>query len=159
MLAPWPQEAASPRWKCWRLGTTCHLNHSLTSTTPDMVRASIVPQAEIGLRQVFAKELRCRTPSTPHHPLNLDQSLAAFQEEFNRWDGAYGGRVRMGMVIETNAHWVAAGMSTEELITQGYQLARRLGVRISAHIAGGHSPLKWAFSNICGGPVARTCAI
>jgi len=41
------------------------------------------------------------------------------------------------MVIESNAHWVAAGMSTEELICRGYELAKKLGVKISNHISGG----------------------
>ena len=126
-------------------GTTCALNHSVTTTTPEIVRAAIEPQAAIGLRQVFAKELRCNTRGNPRHPLSLDQSLAAFEEEFQRWDGALDGRVRMAMVIETNAHWVAAGMSTEELITRGYDLARRLGLKISAHIAGGTFSLEKGF--------------
>ncbi len=126
-------------------GTTCHLNHSVTTTTPEIVRASIEPQAQIGLRQVFAKELRCNTPGNPRHPLSLEQSLAAYEEEYRRWNGAHDGRVRMAMVIETNAHWVAAGMSTEELITRGYELARKLDVRISAHIAGGTFSLEKGF--------------
>ena len=71
---------------------------------------------DLGIRQVYAKELRCRTPGNPHHPLSLDEALAAFEEEVRRWDGADDGLVRFGMVIESNAHWVAAGMSTEELI-------------------------------------------
>jgi 5-methylthioadenosine/S-adenosylhomocysteine deaminase len=66
-------------------GTTCSLNHSVTTTTPEMVRATIEPQAELGIRQVFAKELRCRTNANPHHPHTLDESLAAFEEEFERW--------------------------------------------------------------------------
>jgi len=126
-------------------GTTCHLNHSVTTTPPDFVRASIEPQAEIGIRQVYAKELRCNTRGNPRHPLSLDESLAAYEEEFRRWDGAHGGLVRFGMVIESNAHWVAAGMSTEELITRGYQLAGKLGARISAHIAGGTFSLEKGF--------------
>lgn len=126
-------------------GTTTSLNHSVTSTTSELVRASIEPVAELGLRQIFAKELRCRTPGNPHHPLDLDSSLSAYEEEFRRWDRSSNGRVRMGMVIETNAHWVAAGMSTEALITRGYELARRLGVRISAHIAGGTFSLEKGF--------------
>src|SRR5262245_55079225 len=40
-------------------GTTCSLNHSVTTTTPTMVEASIKPQRELGIRQVYAKELRC----------------------------------------------------------------------------------------------------
>ena len=126
-------------------GTTTSFNHSVTTTTPALVKASIEPVAEVGLRQVFAKELRCNTPGNPRHPLSLDQSLSAYEEEFRRWDGAAGGRVRLAMVIETNAHWVAAGMSTEALITQGYELAKKLGVRISAHIAGGTFSLEKGF--------------
>ena len=49
-------------------GTTCSLNHSVTTTTPELVAASIGPQAELGIRQVYAKELRCRTPGNPRHP-------------------------------------------------------------------------------------------
>ena len=49
-------------------GTTCSLNHSVTTTTAELVAASIEPQAELGIRQVYAKELRCRTPGNPRHP-------------------------------------------------------------------------------------------
>ena len=126
-------------------GTTCSLNHSVTTTTPAIVRATIEPQAELGIRQVFGKELRCNTPGNPRHPLSLDEALAACEEEFRRWDGTSGGRVRMAMTIETNAHWVAAGMSSEALITRGYELARKLGTRITAHIAGGTLSLEMGF--------------
>src|SRR4051794_26407809 len=117
-------------------GTTCSLNHSVTTTTPAMVAATIEPQAELGLRQVFGKELRCNTPGNPKHPLSLDESLAAFEEETRRWHGSSNGRVRFAATIESNAHWVAAGMSTEELITRGYQLMKKLDLRITDHIAG-----------------------
>jgi len=126
-------------------GTTCSLNHSVTTTTPDIVRAVIEPQAAAGIRQVYAKELRCRTPGNPGHPLSLKESLAAFQEEHHRWHGAAGGLVRLAMVIESNAHWVAAGMSTEELIVEGHGLAMRLGLRISDHVAGGTFSLEKGF--------------
>lgn len=126
-------------------GTTCSLNHSVTTTTPEMVRATIEPQAELGIRQVFAKELRCRTIGNPQHPFTLDEFLAAFEEEFHRWDGKADGRVRMAMVIELNAHWVAAGMTTEELICRGYQLASKLKMKISTHIAGGTFSLEKGF--------------
>ena len=118
-------------------GTTCALNHSVTTTTQAKVKATIEPQAELGIRQVFAKELRCRTPGNPNHSLNLDEALAEFEDEHKRWQGASNGLVHMAMVIESNAHWVAAGMSTEELICRGYELAKKLGVKISNHISGG----------------------
>src|SRR6185437_3521502 len=76
-------------------GTTCSLNHSVTTTSSEMVRATIEPQMELGIRQVFAKELRCRTPGNQHHPLTLDESLAAFEQEFDQWNGKADGRVRM----------------------------------------------------------------
>jgi 5-methylthioadenosine/S-adenosylhomocysteine deaminase len=126
-------------------GTTCSLNHSVTTTTPDLVRASIEPQRDLGIRQVYAKDLRCRTPGNPRHPMSLDEALAAFEEEARRWNGAADGLVRFGMVIESNAHWVAAGMSTEELICRGYELAGKLDLHISAHIAGGTFSLEMGF--------------
>jgi 5-methylthioadenosine/S-adenosylhomocysteine deaminase len=126
-------------------GTTCSLNHSVTTTTPELVRATIEPQRDLGLRQVFAKELRCRTPGNPRHPLSLEEALAACEEEHRRWDNASDGRVRLALAIESNAHWVAAGMSTEELICGGYALARKLGLRISTHIAGGTFSLESGF--------------
>ena len=126
-------------------GTTCSLNHSVTTTTPSLVRATIEPQVEVGIRQVFAKELRCRTPGNPRHPLTLQESLAALEEEVGRWNGAANGLVRIAMVIESNAHWVAAGMSTEELIVEGYALAKKLGLRISDHVAGGTYSLEKGF--------------
>ena len=105
-------------------GTTCSLNHSVTVTTPDTVKAIVEPQAELGIRQIFAKELRCRNPRFAHHPLSLDKSLAALKEEVERWNGRSDGLIRMGMVIEANAHWTASGMSTEELIVRGYELGK-----------------------------------
>src|SRR6266545_4780217 len=72
-------------------GTTCSLNHSVTTTTPDLVKASVEPQRDLGIRQVYAKELRCRTPGNPRHPLDLDEALAAFEEETSRWHGAADG--------------------------------------------------------------------
>ena len=126
-------------------GTTCSLNHSVTTTTPDLVRASVEPQRELGIRQVYAKELRCKTPGNPRHPMSLDEALAAFEEEARRWNGAANGLIRFGMVIESNAHWVAAGVSTEDLIGRGYELAKKLDLHISAHIAGGTFSLEMGF--------------
>jgi 5-methylthioadenosine/S-adenosylhomocysteine deaminase len=118
-------------------GTTCSLNHSVTTTLPEHVAATIEPQEELGIRQIFAKELRCRTEANPRHPLNLDESLAAFAEEANRWGQHRGGRVGFAMAIESNAHWVAAGMTNETIICRGYELARKLRLRISDHVSSG----------------------
>jgi 5-methylthioadenosine/S-adenosylhomocysteine deaminase len=94
---------------------------------------------------VYAKELRCKTPGNPRHPLSLDQALTEFEQEVSRWNGKHDGLVRFGMAIESNAHWVAAGMSTEELICRGYELANRLGLKITAHISGGTFSLEKGF--------------
>ena len=118
-------------------GTTCSLNHSVTTTLPDHVAATIEPQQELGIRQIFAKELRCRTEANPRHPLGLNESLAAFAEQANRWGQRGGGTVGFSMAIESNAHWVAAGMTNETIICQGYELARKLGLRISDHVSSG----------------------
>jgi 5-methylthioadenosine/S-adenosylhomocysteine deaminase len=126
-------------------GTTCSFNHSVTVTTPETVKAIVEPQAELGIRQIFAKELRCRNPRFEKHPLTLDESIAALKQDVERWNGRSDGLIRMAMVIEANAHWTASGMSTEELIVRGYQLARQLGLRISSHIAGGTFSLEKGF--------------
>jgi 5-methylthioadenosine/S-adenosylhomocysteine deaminase len=126
-------------------GTTCSLNHSVTTTTPELVAASIAPQRELGMRQVYAKELRCRTPGNPRHPLSLEESLDALEQELRRWDDVDDGRVRFAIVIESNAHWVAAGMSTEELICRGYELAKKHRLRITDHIASGTFSLEKGF--------------
>jgi 5-methylthioadenosine/S-adenosylhomocysteine deaminase len=126
-------------------GTTCSFNHSVSVTTPEIVKAIIEPQAELGIRQIFGKELRCRNPRFTAHPLTLDESLAAVKEEVQRWNGKHNGLVRMGMVIEANAHWTSSGMSTEDLIVRGYDLARELDLRISSHIAGGTFSLEKGF--------------
>lgn len=118
-------------------GTTTSFNHSVSVTDPITLDAILEPQAEIGIRQFFGKELRSRNPRFPGHPLSLEESLASVEAEIKRWDGRYDGLVRMGMVIEANAHWTSSGMSTEELILRGSELARKLNVRISSHIAGG----------------------
>jgi 5-methylthioadenosine/S-adenosylhomocysteine deaminase len=126
-------------------GTTCSLNHSVTTTTPELVKASIEPQRDVGIRQVYAKEFRCRTPGNPRHPLDLEESAAAFEEEFRRWQNDPSGLVHFAIAIESNAHWVAAGMSTEELIARSHELARKLDLRITAHIAGGTFSIEKGF--------------
>jgi 5-methylthioadenosine/S-adenosylhomocysteine deaminase len=126
-------------------GTTCSLNHSVTTTSPEWVAATIEPQRELGIRQVFAKELRCNTPGNPDHPLDLPAALAAFEREFEQWNGDGDGLVQYAMALETNAHWVAAGMSTEALVRQGYELATRLGIKITTHVSGGTLAMDKAF--------------
>ena len=126
-------------------GTTCSLNHSVTTTTTKDVTATIEPQIEMGIRQIFAKEMRCKTPANPHHPLQMDEAIKEFEEIYNHWDGAGGGLVKLAMALECNAHWVAEGMSTEELICRGHRLANKLGIKITNHISGGTYSLEKGF--------------
>ncbi|MFM0097567.1 amidohydrolase family protein [Paraburkholderia nemoris] len=118
-------------------GTTTSFNHSVSVSDEAIVKSSVESQAEVGIRQFFGKELRCRNSRFLDHPYSLDESLAAAEEDIRRWDGKHDGLIRMGMVIEANAHWTSSGMSTEELIIRGTELARKLNVRISSHTAAG----------------------
>lgn len=120
-----------------RTGTTTCLNHSVTSTMAEECAATIEPMAEIGLRQVFAKDFRCRTPANPDHPHDEAAATAYIGELVERWHGARGGLVRMALAIESNAHWISAGMSSEALIEAGHGLARDRDLRITNHAAGG----------------------
>jgi len=126
-------------------GTTTSFNHSVSVTSSSTVKAILEPQAELGIRQFFGKELRCKNSRFKDHPLSLEESLASAEEDIGRWNGRNDGLIRMGMVIEANAHWTSSGMSTEELILQGAQLARKLNVRISSHIAGGTFSIEKGF--------------
>jgi 5-methylthioadenosine/S-adenosylhomocysteine deaminase len=49
------------------------------------------------------------------------------------------------MALESNAHWVAAGMSAEEMIVRGYELAKRLDLKITTHVSGGTFSLEKGF--------------
>ncbi len=118
-------------------GTTTCLNHSVTTTMEEEVAATVEPMAELGFRQVFAKDFRCRTPANPDHPHDADAATAYIGDLVDRWDGARGGLVRVALAIESNAHWIAAGMSSEALIVAGYRLAAERELRITNHAAGG----------------------
>lgn len=118
-------------------GTTTSFNHSVSVSDEAIVKSSVESQAEVGIRQFFGKELRCRNSRFLDHPFSLDESLAAAEEDIRRWNGKHDGLIRMGMVIEANAHWTSSGMSTEDLIIRGTELARKLNVRISSHTAAG----------------------
>lgn len=110
-------------------GTTTFFNHSVTDTTEAEMGAQIRPTAKVGLRQVFGKELR------PYPTVTESLDFAASMH--SQWSGYAGGRVGIGLVIESTAHWVAIGTSSEQLIVRGNELADRLGAKISAHMAGG----------------------
>ena len=118
-------------------GTTTCLNHSVTTTMEEETAATIEPMAELGFRQVFAKDFRCRTPANPDHPHDAAAASAYIGDLVHRWDGARGGLVRLALAIESNAHWIVAGMSSEALNVAGHRLAAERGLRITNHAAGG----------------------
>lgn len=126
-------------------GTTCCLNHSVTTTMEAKVAATIEPMAELGFRQVFAKDFRCRTPSIKDHPHDAAAAAAYIGEMVERWDGAHDGIVRMALAVESNAHWVLAGMSTEELIRTAYQFACDRDLKITNHSSGGTLSLEFGY--------------
>ncbi len=127
-----PQDLeASSRLGCLEMvasGTTTCLNHSVAPLDEGGVEATLRPVEESGMRQVLAKEIR-------PDPLQDQLDLAAAVHE--RWDEAAGGRIGIAFVIEATAHWVAMGTCSEELVQRGHELATRLGVRVSSHVAGG----------------------
>ncbi|MCZ6588788.1 MAG: amidohydrolase family protein [Alphaproteobacteria bacterium] len=128
-----------------RTGTTCCLNHSVTTTMEAEVAATVEPMAEIGFRQVFAKDFRCQTPANPQHPHNAGDAADYIGELVDTWHGAKDGLVRMALAIESNAHWLAAGMSSDELVETGYRLAVDKGLQITNHTAGGTLSLETGY--------------
>ncbi len=118
-------------------GTTTCLNHSVTTTMADETAATIEPMAALGFRHVFAKDFRCRTPANPDHAHDEAAASAYIGDLVERWHGAHDGLVRLALAIESNAHWIAAGMSSEALILAGHRLASEHDLRITNHAAGG----------------------
>jgi 5-methylthioadenosine/S-adenosylhomocysteine deaminase len=128
-----------------RTGTTCCLNHSVTTTMAEEVAATVEPMAEIGFRQVFAKDFRCRTPANPQHPHSAADAAGYIGDLVDEWQGANDGLVHMALSIESNAHWLAAGMSSDELVETGYRLAVDKGLQITNHTAGGTLSLETGY--------------
>ena len=120
-----------------RTGTTCCLNHSVTTTMAEEVEATIEPMAEMGFRQIFAKDFRCRTHANAKHPHDPETEAAYIGTLLDKWQGAQNGLIRMALAIESTAHWISAGMSTEHLIEIGYRFARERSLKITNHTSGG----------------------
>jgi 5-methylthioadenosine/S-adenosylhomocysteine deaminase len=109
------------------------------------VAATIEPMAEIGFRQVFAKDFRCQTPANPEHPHTAAAAADYIGDLVDTWHGARDGLVRMALAIESNAHWLAAGMSSDEMVETGYRLAVDKGLQITNHTAGGTLSLETGY--------------
>lgn len=111
-----------------RSGTTTSVNHMVTTTEEPHVTAILNAVDHMGMRQLFAKEIRA---------WELDDQLSAAEDIHSQWDGKGSGRIRVGFAIESTAHWVALKTSSAELIQRGDDLARRLDTVITDHVAGG----------------------
>jgi 5-methylthioadenosine/S-adenosylhomocysteine deaminase len=111
-----------------RTGTTTCLNHQVIDTDGAIAEAVLTPVLESGMRQVYAKELRAH---------DLDRQIELASEVHARWNGTGDGRIRVGLAIESTAHWVALGASSEDLVLRGYELARKLNVHLTDHVASG----------------------
>ncbi len=111
-----------------RGGTTSSVNHLVTETSAAEDRAILGPVADVGVRQFFAKAIR---------PADHASRYENAQEAFETWDGAAGGRIRVGFVLEATAHWVAMGTCTEEMVLGGHALAVERDTFVTSHIAGG----------------------
>ncbi|MFC0541546.1 amidohydrolase family protein [Kutzneria chonburiensis] len=111
-----------------RGGTTSSVNHLVTETTPEQDKAILGPVADVGVRQFFAKVIR---------PADHARRYEGAREAFETWDGAAGGRIRVGFVLEATAHWVAMGTCSEEMVLGGHALAVEKDTFVTSHIAGG----------------------
>lgn len=128
-----------------RTGTTCSLNHMVTTTDEDGYNAIAEPVTEIGIRQYITKEVR-NTPTEPfsksypiedHHPRDLEEELDLAETVIDKWNGAKDGLVYSGLALETGANWMLHNSTTDELIERGYQLAKRKKVKITNHCSAG----------------------
>ncbi|HEY8705008.1 MAG TPA: amidohydrolase family protein [Gaiellaceae bacterium] len=99
-------------------GTTCAFEHSVTRTTPEIALGVAAAAQESGFRLVVGKELRA------------GDDLAEAEALVERLP-------HPGLVVETAAHWLARGTTTDELIAGAHDLAARRGLRISNHAATG----------------------
>jgi 5-methylthioadenosine/S-adenosylhomocysteine deaminase len=111
-------------------GTTSFFNHSVTQTGPEEVAASIEPFADLGLRQVFGKELRLAGG------VGEEDAVSSFSRTVETWHRPDHGAVQIGGVIETAAHFLKLGFTSESLIQTGSRYAAKNNLRVSDHITG-----------------------
>jgi 5-methylthioadenosine/S-adenosylhomocysteine deaminase len=117
-------------------GTTTCLDHSVTATDTSWVDGVLRAVDRAGIRTMYCKEIR---PSSAGDP------LATAEEVHARWHGAAGGRIGIGFVVESTAHWVAARLVSEDLILGAHGLATNLGTRLSNHTAGGTMAVEFGY--------------
>jgi 5-methylthioadenosine/S-adenosylhomocysteine deaminase len=126
-----------------RTGTTCSLNHVVNVNDADSIAAMVEPVVDVGIRQVVTKELR-DTPSPPfstvypahEHVRNRAEELALAEEIIDRFEGT-GGLIHMGLAIETGANWMMHNSTSDEIILEGVELAKRRNLKITNHCSAG----------------------
>lgn len=112
-------------------GTTCFFNHSLQRTNESNFEYVAKPFLEAGIRQFYGKELKLVQDSS------IKEELGILDRLVDKWQDADDGLLRLGMVIETGAHWLKTGLTSEELVREGVSFAHKNGLKISNHITGG----------------------
>lgn len=126
-----------------RTGTTCSVNHTVNVNDEDTLAAIVEPVLDIGIRQLVTKEVR-DTPDPPFserypafaHVRDRADELALAERVVDRWDGA-GGVVHMGLAIETGANWMLHNATSDAVILEGVDLARRRDLKITNHCSAG----------------------
>ncbi|MGB4137827.1 MAG: amidohydrolase family protein [Microbacterium sp.] len=107
-------------------GTTTVLTHWNTPTDIDDVRALLEPGEALGIRNVFAKEVRL-VPS-------LDDQLVLAEESHRAFDRGGRGLTTIGMVLESGLVHRERGTTSDELLTRGHDLAKRLDMPVTGHV-------------------------
>lgn len=126
-----------------RTGTTCSLNHVVNLNDADSIAAMVEPVVEVGIRQLVTKELR-DTPDPPfsakypanEHVRSREEEIQLAEEIIDRFDGT-GGLIHMGLAIETGANWMLHNATSDEIILEGVELARRRNLKITNHCSAG----------------------
>src|SRR5690606_11797663 len=126
-----------------RTGTTCSLNHVVNVNDADSIAAMVEPVVEVGIRQLVTKELR-DTPDPPfsakypanEHVRSREEEVQLAEEIIDRFDGT-GGLIHMGLAIETGANWMLHNATSDEIILEGVELARRRNLKITNHCSAG----------------------
>ena len=126
-------------------GTTCFLNHLVTLSDIERVRSIVDPAAEVGIRQVVAKELR-HTPAVPlspahpiehRHPRSLDEEIELARQVIAQVNGKCNGLVRAALALETQGNWLLHNATSEALIYAAAELASAHNLRITDHCSAG----------------------
>ncbi len=126
-------------------GTTCCFDHMTTETTENTIKSIAESAMDVGMRWVIGKEMRHtpekpmveRYPITNRHPRSISEEIDFCRGIVEKWDGAGNGLIRMALVLETGSNWLLRNATSVDLIYAAIDLARKLNVKISNHMAAG----------------------